>query len=79
MTRTEWLAIRNNGGAIGRTYRARGNMTHVSKAFMRNPLAELAALEHKPFDGPQYLPLPGVTYNVGRNKAKREARARRLA
>lgn len=65
--------------SLGRLYRQRGNMVHVSKSFMRNPLAIQAELECKPFTGDQFLAFPGSTLNIGRNAAKRAAQARRLA
>lgn len=65
--------------SLGRTYRNRGVMVHVSKRFIRNPQAIQAELDNKPFDGPEFLPLHGETYNVGRNAAKREKKAKRFA
>lgn len=51
---------------------------HVSAPIVRNPLALAAELQNKVFVGPQFIvQRPGTTYNVGRNKAKREKRALR--
>lgn len=69
----------SKSGSLGQTCRSRGNMVHVSKSFIRNPMAQMAELQSKPFNGPQYLPLPGNTLNVGRNAAKRAAKAARFA
>lgn len=65
----------SRSGSLGQFFRRSGNMVHVSKRFVRNPLAVQAELESKPFHGPQFLGLPGDTYDVGRNAAKRAAKA----
>lgn len=62
---------------LGRTYQERSKMVHVSKKFFLNPLAVEAEYQNKPFAGARYLPLPGDTYNVGRNAMKRARRAAR--
>lgn len=69
----------SRSGSLGQFYRSRSNMVHVSKRFIRNPLAVQAEMESKPFNGPNYLPLPGDTYNIGRNADKRAAKAARFA
>lgn len=74
MTRNEWLAKRDSG-SLGQFYREREQFVHISKRFIVNPAAELAKLAGKVFTGPHWLPLPGETLNLGRNKAKREKRA----
>ena len=48
---------------------------HVSAEIVRNPKAIIAEAAGKPFFGPQFVVGRVHTYNVGRNKAKREARA----
>lgn len=48
---------------------------HLSAEIIRNPAAILAEVNKKPFFGPQYIFGRRWTYNVGRNKAKRERRA----
>lgn len=55
---------------------SRGRYLHVSARVVRNPLAHKAELAHKPLYGPQFVVAKGTTYNIGRNKAKRERRAR---
>jgi hypothetical protein len=49
-------------------------MVHVSKAFYVNPMVALAEQAGVMFTGPRFLPHPGVTLNLGLNKAKRERR-----
>lgn len=53
---------------------SRGRYLHVSAPILRNPLAIKAELAHEPFYGPQFVVAKGTTYNIGHNKAKREAR-----
>lgn len=51
---------------------------HISAPIVRNPLAVAAQLQNKVFVGPQFLiQRPGKTYNIGRNRAKREARRKK--
>lgn len=50
---------------------------HISAPILRNPLAIKAELAHKPFYGQQFVVAKGTTYNIGRNKAKREARRKK--
>lgn len=52
----------SRSGSLGQFFRSRERMVHVSKRFMRNPAALLAEQASQPFHGPQFLPLPGVTY-----------------
>lgn len=50
-------------------------MLHVSAQLIPNPAFALALSQGKLFFGPKLLVAkPGSTYNVGRNKAKRERR-----
>lgn len=49
-----------------------GRYLHVSAEIVRNPLAAIAEANNKLFTGPQYIVGATHTYNVGRNKAKRE-------
>jgi hypothetical protein len=52
---------------------SRGRYLHISARICRNPLAAKAELAKKPFYGPHFVAEKGTTYNIGRNKAKREA------
>lgn len=61
--------------SLGRTYRERSRMVHVSKRFIRNPLSVAAEAANLPFNGPDFVALPGETYNIGRNADKRAAKA----
>lgn len=54
---------------------AEPRFVHLSAEIVRNPAAFLAEVNKKPFFGPQYIVGRRWTYNVGRNKAKRERRA----
>ena len=74
MDRQQWLAKRDSG-SLGQFYRSREHFLHVSRKFIVNPAAELAKLTGKVFTGPYWLPLPGETFTLRRNKAKRERRA----
>jgi len=74
MDRQKWLA-RRDSGSLGQTYRAREQFLHISKRFIANPAAKIVRAAGEFFTGPLWLPLPGVTHDIGRNKAKREARA----
>ncbi|KAF1706254.1 hypothetical protein [Pseudoxanthomonas sacheonensis] len=57
--------LNSGGGSLGQFYRSREQMMHVSKRFIR-------------ILGPEYLPLHGETYNVGRNATKRDSKTRRF-
>lgn len=54
---------------------SRGHYLHISAPIIRNPLAVKAELAHEPFQGPRWVIGRTSTYNMGRNKAKRERRA----
>lgn len=55
-------------------YASRVKFFHVSAKIVRNPKAALAEALGQPYDGPQFVPERGTTYNKGRNKAKRGRR-----
>ena len=65
-TRARWNEIKS--------LRPSSVMTHVSKTFRPNPLIAICEQQGIPFNGPRFLPNPGVTLNLGRNKAKRVCR-----
>lgn len=61
---------KNSGGlSLGQFFRSRSRMTHKS--------CDVAMLPHPDPMQPSlpWIERPGHTYNVGRNKAKRECRA----
>ena len=74
MNRKEWLAKRDSG-SLGQFLRSREKFLHVSKRFIANPAAEIAKAAGEFFTGSLWLALPGITHDIGRNKAKREIRA----
>lgn len=65
--------------SLAQFYRSRERMVHTAKSFVLNPVALDAERTNQVFDGPRFLPLPGQTLDLGRNKAKREKRAAKLA
>lgn len=67
MNANRWNYIKNLKPAAPR-------MTHVSKRFMRNPLSIAAESAGQPYFGPEFVALPGETFNVGRNVSKRQLR-----
>ena len=56
--------------------RTRERMIHVSAKIVRHPKAALAEALKLPYAGPQFIAETGTTYKPGRNKVKRERRAR---
>lgn len=70
-TSNQWAAIKKLA--------PNSRMVHVSKTFYINPMVPLAEQSGVIFTGLRFLPHPGVTLYLGRNKAKREARDALLA
>lgn len=68
--------LQHNGR--GQFLRSRERMVHVSAQIIRNPQAAVAESLNMFFPGPQFIADKGVTFNVGRNKGKRERRLRRF-
>jgi hypothetical protein len=67
MDRQKWLAIRDSG-SLGQLFRQRGRMIHQSCAVAMLP--NEAGIHAIP-----WVEKPGHTRNLGRNAAKRAARA----
>lgn len=69
---------RINRNSTGQFLRGRERMVHISAPIIRNPQAVIAEAVNEPFFGPQFIVDKGTTFKPGRNKAKRERRARRF-
>jgi hypothetical protein len=69
---------RINRNSTGQFLRARERMVHLSAPIIRNPAAATSEALGMFFTGPQFIADKGTTFNVGRNKAKHERRARRF-
>lgn len=62
--REDWLAIRDSG-SLGQCLRARSRFIHVSKLLADGLISRVVSTQ------------PGRTLNIGRNAAKRAAKAAR--
>ena len=60
--------------SLGQFKRSLERMVHVSAPIVRNPKAAIAESLNMPFHGPQFIVGRGTTFDMGRNKAKREKR-----